>query len=30
VADAAVSEVTHVTLPVERMVIEADLLLEDS
>jgi hypothetical protein len=24
VADAAVSEVTHVTLPVERMVIEAD------
>lgn len=31
VADAAVSEVTHVTLPVERMVIETDLLLlEDS
>ncbi len=27
VADAAVSEVTHVTLPVERMVVECDLLL---
>lgn len=27
VADAAVTEVTHVSLPVERMVVEVDLLL---
>jgi hypothetical protein len=27
VADAVVNEVTHVTLPVERMVVEVDLLL---
>lgn len=27
VADAAVSEVTHVALPTERMVVECDLLL---
>lgn len=27
VADAAVSEVTHVTLPTERMVVETELLM---
>lgn len=29
VADAVVSEVTHVSLPVERMVVEVELLLLD-